>query len=778
MTFNNNAENSKQYIWFTKLGKQIIKFRWLLLIFVITLTIVAGLGLPKIKYDTSIENWFPKSSDIFANKQEFENYFGNSDIIGIHLKSDNVFSEDNIRMLDELGSELESSIPFADNVISIADMEFSFTEDDEIITEDLIPDQPDIKEINIGKARAFSKVYLKNKIVSEDCTETWLVMNLHSYPDDYEETHGDVPENAVGKKVLEILSQEKYKNYNLRVVGTPVFGYEELLFTSHESESLLSITILVLLIFLAIFFRSFQGVMIPITTAIVSIIIVYGFMGYMGIKMNAFLFSVPIILSLAISLGYSVHLFNFYKRSLAKTNNVKDAVIMAIAKAGWPTAFAAFTTIGALISFMAISLIPLKWLGLTSAALVLVIYIIVFVLTGTLLSFGKLKSKKKAKEKSLKSDKYFNALGIFIFKHSKSVVAFSILIVIVMGIGLTSLEVNFDTERSYGMKVPYIKRTLDVAKTRIGSYDSYNITLDFKEEDKVKDPKVLKRFDNFVTEVNRLGLTKKTNSILTILKDMNQLIHKNDPIYYKIPDQKNLVAQLLMFYEMSGGSRMDDWINDDFSVLRLEVETNNLNAKQTMHEIKVLQGLSSSLFPEAKFNITGGLAKMGALNQLVAYGQIKSILLALLIISILMMIVFGGIKIGLIGLIPNLLPIIAVGGTMGLLNIPLDFLTITIAPMILGVAVDHTIHMIHYLKNEFKKTGNYEQASMKTIIDLGRALFMTSFIIIISFIVYLTSPINMMVYLGLFVVIGISSAFIANLLITPLIIKAVRPFGK
>lgn len=771
-------KESKQHIWFSNFGKHIIKLRWFYLSLVLLVTILAGLGIPKMRYDTSIENWFPKGSDVFANKERFEYFFGNSDVVAIHLKTDNVFSKDNIQMLGELGSELEAKVPFADDVISIADMEFSYTEEEEIITEDLIPEEPVQEDLALGKERVFSKEYLKGKIVSKDCTETWLVFKLLSYDDNYEEIHKLAPENVVGSAVLEVLNQDKYKNYNLRVVGTPVFGYEELLFTGAESEKLLGIAIIALIVFLAIFFRTFKGVIIPIVSALASIIIVYGTMGHLDIKMNAFLFAVPIILSLAVSLGYSIHLFNYYERSLNETNNVKNAVVEAVVKSGWATAFAAFTTVGALLSFMAISLVPIRWLGLTSAALIIVIYFVVFVLTATLLSFGKNRADKKQRKRSERNDRYFLRAGNFIFTNSKAIITLLAVVVLFACFALRNMEVNFNTEGSYGMKVPYIKRTLDVAKTEIGSFDSYNISLDFKEEDKVKDPEVLKNFDKFVAEVGSFKLSKKTNSILTIIKDMNRLINENNPEYYKIPDSKNLIAQLLMFYEMSGGARMNDWINDDFSVLRLEVETKNLNAKKTMIEIEALKSLSQELFPDAELTITGGMPRLAALNFLISIGQIKSLLLALLIISILMMFVFGGVKIGVIGLIPNLLPIIIVGGTMSLLKIPVDFVTVTIAPMILGVAVDDTIHLIHYLKSEFKKTGNYQVASLNSIVDLGKALFLTSFIIIISFVIYLTSPINMMVYLGLFVVVGIFTAFVSNLFITPIIVKALKPFGK
>jgi uncharacterized protein len=782
MTINKNTGNQqlKNVEWFTKLGEHIISKRWIYIILIAIITLLAGLGLPKIKYDTSVENWFTKESGVFASKEQFREDFGNTQMVAIHAYADDVFSPEILRMLDTLGHELEKEVSFADEVISIADMEYSYSEDGAIITEDLVPDDFRDTDIEKYRQRALGKESLRGKIVSEDCTETWLVLNLLPYPENWEEEHGLSPENAVGKKVLEILGQQKYSKYKLRSVGTPVYAYEELLFTQSESFRLLTITLIVLSLFLIVFFRSFQGVFIPLITAIVSIIIVFGTMGHMGIKMNAFLFAVPIILSLAVSLGYSVHLFNYYERSFREMNGRKKAVALAIGKSGWPTAFAAFTTIGALLSFMAISLIPIRWLGITSAIMVFVVYIIVFILTGALLSFGKNSGSitKKEHQAEIKTDKYFNRLGNFVFNKSGVITITALIIFGVMLVGIFKLKVNLDSERSYGMKVPYIKRMLDVAKTKIGSYDSYNITLDFQEENAAKKPVILKKFDDFINKVHQMELTKKTSSILDILKDMNRLMHDNDSSYFRIPGNENLAAQLLMVYEMSGGSRLYDWVNSDFSILRLDVEVNNLNARETMLEMEMLRNLSSEMFPEAQLNITGGLPEFALLNHYVAIGQIKSLFLALIVISIMMMWVFNNIKIGLIGLIPNLLAILIVGGTMGVLKIPLDFLTVTISPMILGLAVDDTIHFINHIKQHFKETNDYNLASIETLKVVGKAMCTTSLIIIISFIIYLTSSINMMVYLGLFVVIGIFSAMVSNLLLTPILIKWTKPFGK
>jgi uncharacterized protein len=771
-------EMNNKEIWFANLGKNIINNRWKYLSLIVVVVVIASLGLPKIKLDTSIENWFPKKSKEFISKQNFEQYFGNDDIIGIHLKTNDVFEPEIIEMLKELGNDLETEVPFTDEVTSITNLEYTYSDSADIITVDLVPESPDLEDLKIAKDRILDKPYLKNHIVSKDFTETWIVLHLLPYPDSIAAAGKTAPENMVGEKVLEILKRNKYNKYNLRAVGTPVYSFEELKFAGSESAKLLGLTILVLIIFLTLFYRSFKGVAIPIASAIVSIIIVFGIMGYLGIRINAILFAVPVIFSLSISLGYSVHLINYYRRELQKSGDVKKSVIGAVAKSGWPTIFAALTTIAALLSFVSIGLIPLKWLGLTSASLVVVIFLIVFVLTASLLSFSKIKETKATKHRSNKLDKLLYSIVPLINRRRNSILYFAVLLIIVMAIGLSFFEVNFDTERSYGMKVTYIKRMLDVAKTEIGSFDSYNISIEFSEPQKCKKIDVLNKFDQFEKKVSGFELTKKTNSILTILKDMNRIMNDNSLESYRLPENSEQVAQLLMIYEMAGGSKLYDWVNSDFNVLRLKVETNNMNARQTVSEIDSLRNLTKEFFPTAKFNITGGMPRLASINHLVSIGQIKSLFIALVLISIMMWIVFGNIKLGLIGLIPNLLPIIVVGGTMGLLGIPIDFLTVTIAPMILGIAVDDTIHIFNHAKNEYEKTGDYESSVTNTIGYLGKASIVTSVIIMLSFSIYLTSSLNMMKYLGMFVVLGIGTALLSDIIITPLLIVWLKPFKK
>lgn len=159
-------------------------------------------------------------------------------------------------------------------------------------------------------------------------------------------------------------------------------------------------------------------------------------------------------------------------------------------------------------------------------------------------------------------------------------------------------------------------------------------------------------------------------------------------------------------------------------------------------------------------------------------GQIQSFLIAICIVALLLALVFGSIRLGLIGMIPNIAPALAVGGVMGLLDIPLDMMTSTIMPMILGLAVDDTIHFINHSHLEFSRCGNYNQTIRRTFSVVGIALVLSTVIISANFFVYATSDAKQFFNLGMLSVVGMVSALLADLFITPVLVKSFKIFGK
>lgn len=768
--------------WFGFLGKVIVRMRVVILTILAVLTIIGIYGLTLIELDNSIESWFLDNADIKLSKANFEEHFGNSEYVAFLIEADDIFSHQSLTQIRQLGKDLMQEIEFADNITSIADMEFSYADEDMIVIDDLVPDEipTDHGELEAIKRQAFSKRHLKNVFFTEDGKQTWLLLELEPFPDEWKGVYEYEPINLVGRQVLDFLKKYEYPDLKLYATGMPVYAVEDLKYGEEEFGKLFLLSLVVSITILIIFLRSVKGVVIPLMSTIISIIIVFGFMGIFGIQLNAVMMTVPVFLGFGVSIGYSIHLFNHWKREFFHTGKRKEAVYFAVKETGWPLLFTALTTIGSLLSFLFINLVPLQWLGATTATVIAVVYIIIMLLTPALLSFGKDKEPAKIKGQAalVKSERFFDRIAHTVLKYARiSVILFIVLSVIFIW-GMTRTSININTADSYGTRVDYMNRLMYIAESPIGSFLAYDLTIRFENEEYIKKPAVLQSLDELIAGIKDFKYTKRANSINTIIKDLYQLLNEDNPDYYIIPDDTVMISQLLFLYELGGGKELAKWIGNESNALRVTVELSDMDTKEIIENLVSIETEAKQRFSQAEISITGSMPEFAALNQYVAAGQIKSYLIALFVIMLLMMIAFRSVKLGLIGMIPNIAPALVIGGGMGLLQLPIDLFTVTMIPMILGLAVDDTIHFISHCRLEYSRTNDYDTSIYETFKSVGKALFMTSVIIMAAFSVYVFSSAKMIITMGVFIVLGIGSALLADYFITPVLVKWFKPFDK
>jgi hypothetical protein len=777
--------------WFRQTGTIIIKLRWAIILALLAVNIIAVAGLRKISFDTDHESWLLDDDPLTIAKSEFEEVFGNSDYASILVEADDVFAPDILRLIRKLGEELEEKVPFADEIVSITDLEFTRGTEESIEIGNIVPDEipSDPQTIESIRALAFSKQFLVNRLFSDDSKQAWVLLRLNPFPDDWESKFKDSPKIQVGQTVLEIVNQESYKHYQIKPSGGPVINYQERDFFSREAIRLLAIFFSIAILALFIFLRTLRSILIPIITFLSTVLWISGIMGYLNIKVDNTVMTVPIFLGIAISIGYSIHILNFFQRSFLVTGKRQISVLYALQETGWPIFFTAATTIVALLSFYFVPIRTVRWMGLTSAAVVATTYLLVMTLTPALLSFGK--NGKQRKEGNLQrdispttcegiswADSFFSRFSQWIMKHPRSIMGVFIVFVSFSMVGLTKTHISLGYEKSYGLKIPFVNMLHYIGHTKIGSIYSYDMTLTFKEKGIVQDPDLLKNFDLLISEVKSFPLTKRVSSLLDVIKDMNQVMHADDPVYYRIPDDKALVAQLLLLYEMSNGTEQENWVDYDYKMLRLMVEVFDYDTAEMEKEFRYLEKRAKELFPDAKFGMVGMAMQFSVVQNYITKGEIISFFIALVVIGLLMMIVFRSVKTALIGMIPNLAPVFAVGGLMGYLDIPLDMTTMVILPILLGLAVDDTIHFISHSKLEFLRTGSYQMSMQKTFATVGKAIFMTSFILIVGFSVYLTSVATFIVHIGMLMIAGVLAALLSDYFITPILLNWFKPFGR
>ena len=766
--------------WFRKSGSFIIRFRWLFLIVLLLLDITAYFGIKKIDVIASDQGLFLEDDEIVNATKTFEEYFGNNDFVALLVESEDVFNNKTLSMIRELSSELESEVPYIDEVLSLTNLRVPVGTKAGF---DIIPIIPEViptgsEQLIELKSKAFSKKILVNKLFSDDSRQTWIIINLLPYPEDWHEHSQLHPEHQVGEKVSEIVGSEKFKKFNIKATGYPITQFEGNEFFKKETIRNILISMIVAIFLLAIFLRSLRGVIFPIITTISSLLIVYGGMGYAGVKINNLVITIPLLLGMSISIGYSVHIFNFFRYRARNTGRRRESILYAMEHTGWPMFFTALTTFGSLLSFVLIPINILQWLGLTTALTIMVIFFIVITITPALLSFGDemTSTDKYIVPKRYSSQSLSIKLGKLVLSNQRKIVIAVLILIIFSIFGIVRIKVKVDHKTTLGTKLNYIKKAHYIAGTKIGSLYNYNIILDFPDPESAKDPLVLKNLEILVNDIKGLELTKRVTSITDMIKELNQVVHGEDQKFYKVPSDRQQISHLLLLYEMSEGNQIDRWVDYDYKLLRIMVEVKDYDTSLILEEKEFLEKRINKLFPNAKAGFSGVLYRVAHVQNYILKGELISFFVAMMVIGFLMSVVFRSFRAGMIGVVPNLVSATILVGVMGFTNIPMNLITMTIIPMLLGIGVDDSIHFINHMKFEVDHGKSYVDSILRSFKTVGYTLFITTFVLIAVFSTYTTSIVKMFIHFGFLTMLGLAVALLSTYILIPVLINYFKPF--
>jgi predicted RND superfamily exporter protein len=764
--------------WFASTTDFIVGKRWLIIIFAIIIFIVQGVGLTRLQFVNSNDSWLMENDPLKIAQKEFEDIFGNDEFVIVMMEAEDVFSHGALVTNRKLSKTLLKEVPLADEVYSLTDLEFTRNIEDGIEVGDLVPEviPTDPGQLEKIRQEALQKSFLRDRLFSTDSKATIIALELKPYP--VEESKLDLEyQIKITQKVREIIQRPEYSDFDIYLGGVPVMAEGEMRWVAHEMEYVMGITLLLMILLLAVIFRSFVAVIAPLSTAIISMVVVLGAFGWMRAVVQEMVLILPLLLVLVLSVGYNVHILSFFQQHFLVNGKRKEAIAHALGNSAWPILFTVLTTAIGLLSFLVVPIESIRFSGIASAGLLAIAYPLVIILTPAMLSFGKDKKLVAKKERSKWFEDLLEGLGEFVLGNKIKIIFVFILVVLVFIAFVPNLEVNTDYTRTMGTKVPYIAEGVHIAES-IGSLYSYEVGIKFANPGDARQPEKLIAVEKLAEGLNNFTTFKRHSSINDILKDLNKTMQDGNEEYFRIPQNQELLAQLLLLYEMSGGTDAEEWVDYDYQRARIQIELGDFTSKDVEAQIDYLNSESKKLLPESEIT-TVGLAVLFA--QVVNYmveGQIWSILIALAVISLVMMVVFGSVRLGLIGMIPNITPVIISLGAMSMMDTPLHMMTMLIAPMVIGIAVDDTIHFISHFRQEFYETGSYREANRLTFRSVGRAIFLTSFIICIGFAAFLPSDMLAYNHVGLYTIIAVISALAADYFVTPILIIWFKAFGK
>jgi len=293
-----------------------------------------------------------------------------------------------------------------------------------------------------------------------------------------------------------------------------------------------------------------------------------------------------------------------------------------------------------------------------------------------------------------------------------------------------------------------------------------------EEENAVKEPEFMNRLDEFNhfsegTSHNKITVGK-SSSIVDMVKEINQVLNEDNEKYYRVPQERQIIAQELLLFENGGTEDLENLVNTSYSKARVTIKTTWVDANQYTGLLLKLERKIEDLFGKEKsYVVTGLIPIMVKTITFLMEGMLISYIIAGVVITLLMIILLADFKLGMWSMIPNFLPILAGLGLMGLLDLPLDAMSILVGSIAIGLAVDDTVHFMHNFRRNQHIHQDIKVAVEKTLTSTGRALLLTTIVLSAGFFIFTFSSMSNLISFGLITGLTIIIALLGDILLAP-----------
>ena len=575
-------------------------------------------------------------------------------------------------------------------------------------------------------------------------------------------------------------------------------------------------------------FRSASAVVLPQLAIGLSILFVIGGLSWLNLASTT-LIALTVMLVIAVGVADCVHVMSSYLFFRRDGKEHDEALSKAYGKTGVPILLTTITTMAGMSSLAATGMPMFVQFGLSSAAGVFFAFAYTIYLLPVLLNYWHPMQIKKASNKEnnssgikalalnfkLKSLSFLcffakpllsaskkigftwlvsadwlqpllDRIPAFVerFRYLIAVIFFGGFIVCLYG--ATQVKIDSNLVELYSDDVP-IGQAYDIVDDNMMGTGNMVIVVDTARSDGIMDPAVLSSMDRLQNRIEDRysDYIIRTNSLADLVKDTHAIMQSSEE-YRTIPDSQIAVSQLLYLFNSSNPEERRALVSDDFSKSHISVQLRNAGSEEYKDFFDEIQkdindefNKLTKTYPELKVQITGSFALMMRLADDISKNQFKSLAIAAVVISLLMMLTLGSLQAGVMSIVPNLIPATLAFGLMGLLGISLDTDTLMIAPLIIGIAVDDTIHFISHYRMSLAQNHNMKIALVETIKEVGQAVTFTTLILGCGFFMLTFSDYLGLAKIGGFGSLAIFVALLCDLLFFPALIMIFKPkFGQ
>ena len=780
------------------------------LIFILLIIAIISFGYftKNFRLDASSETLLIDGDPDLKYLQEITDRYGSKEfLILTYTPNEAMDSEASINNLLSLKYKIQS-LDWVHSVITLLDIPLLNNNDAPL--QERLEEFKTLKDDDVNRERGFEEILnspvYKNFVISEDGKTSGIIVNIkkktvleeiENKSKEEIEKHRDKIKKQNHENILKI--RDVIKSYEdigkIYLGGIPMIADDMMSFIKSDIIVFGLGVLLFIIITLWLVFKKLIWIIVPISSCFFSVIIMIGLLGIFGWKVTV-ISSNFIALMLILTMAMNIHMSTrFLQLKKVYTNkNITEILTLTTSKMFWPILYTVLTTIIAFLSLIFSEIKPIIDFGWMMTLGLIISFIVTFTLLPTLLSFT---PTKDILIKENKESKITSFLGSVSLNQQKPIFIITIITICLSIFGISKLEVE-NSFINYFSKKTEIYKGMKLIDEELGGTTPLEVILKFPEIDK-KETKEKDDFDDWDDEgeendekywftkdkidtianvhdyLDSLPQVGKVLSFSSIIEVATQL-NNNKPLgtlemgvlYSKIP--QNIKTEIIDPYIS---------IKDNEARISLRIVDSQENLRRNDLINKINYDLENKLgLDKERFKLAGVLILFNNLLQSLFKSQILTLGLVMTGIFAMFLILFRNIKLSLIGVVPNFIAAFFILGIIGLLKIPLDMMTITIAAITIGIAVDNSIHYIYRFREEFENIKDYQKTLKSCHSTVGVAILNTSITIVFGFSILILSKFIPTIYFGIFTGLAMLLAMISVLTLLPSLILVIRPFQK
>ena len=778
-------------------------------IFIILLIVLVSFGYysKDFRLDASSETLLIEGDPDLKYLKEISKRYGSKEfLILTYTPNEGMVSDNSINNLLSLKYKIQS-LNWVHSVITLLDIPLLNSSDENL--QKRLESFKTLKDDDVDRARGFNEIVnspvFRNFVISEDGKTSGIIVNIKKNDElkdignkskEEIENYKDFIKKQNHQNILEIRDVIKsYENIGkIHLGGIPMIADDMMSFIKNDIIVFGIGVFLFIIATLWFVFKKLIWIIVPISSCFFSVIIMMGLLGLLGWKVTV-ISSNFIALMLILTMAMNIHISTRFLqlRENHPDMNILELITLTTGKMFWPILYTVLTTIIAFLSLIFSEIKPIIDFGWMMTLGLITSFIITFTLLPTLISF--------VPKENISLKEYKNSLITSFFSkisqnNHKIIFIITGIIIILSLIGISRLEVE-NSFINYFSKKTEIYKGMKLIDEKLGGTTPLEIILKFpkKEKSKTDDDEFedwedenendnekywftkdkvdkISSVHNYLDSLPQVGKVLSFSSII----DVATLLNNNKPLgtlemgvlYSKIPESIKTEVIDPYISIKNNEARINLRIIDSQEDLR-----RNELIKKINYDLKNEIGLD-----ENEFKLAGVLILFNNLLQSLFKSQILTLGLVMIGIFAMFVILFKNIKLSLIGVVPNFIAAFFILGIIGLLGIPLDMMTITIAAITIGIAVDNSIHYIYRFKEEFNNSNDYNKTLNLCHSTVGKAILNTSITIVFGFSILVLSKFIPTIYFGIFTGLAMLLAMISVLTLLPSLILIVKPFGK